>query len=155
MIIETTHVDFDELTTMASEQFSSRPALELLTLGTISSGIVLNIPSSTSYVPPTKNDWEILFQPITPSSTIIDQDAPSTSTSYTPTKAPSLVIPLGLEEADHDIKVAHMYNNPFVEFPILEHSFKESSTQAAIPNHVHSINQPPRTHQQLDQRSPD
>ncbi|GJW55462.1 retrovirus-related pol polyprotein from transposon TNT 1-94 [Tanacetum coccineum] len=38
------------------------PGPKLLTLGTISSGLVQNIPSSTPYVPPTKNDWEILFQ---------------------------------------------------------------------------------------------
>ncbi|GJZ22319.1 retrovirus-related pol polyprotein from transposon TNT 1-94 [Tanacetum coccineum] len=75
----------------------------------------------------------------TPSSTTIDQDAPLTSTSQTPPETPSPVIPLGVEEADHDIEVAHMDNNPFVEFP----SSEESSTQVVIPNHVRSINQPP------------
>ncbi|GKB38426.1 retrovirus-related pol polyprotein from transposon TNT 1-94 [Tanacetum coccineum] len=79
----------------------------------------------------------------TPSSTTIDQDAPSTSTSQTPPETPSLVIPLGVEEADHDIEVAHMDNNPSVEFPIPKPSSEESSTQVVIPNHVHSINQPP------------
>ncbi|GJX16271.1 retrovirus-related pol polyprotein from transposon TNT 1-94 [Tanacetum coccineum] len=79
----------------------------------------------------------------TPSSTTIDQDAPSTSTSQTPPETPSPVIPLDVEEADHDIEVAHMDNNPFIEFTIPEPSFKESSTQVVIPNHVHSINQPP------------
>ncbi|GKC48968.1 hypothetical protein Tco_1071713, partial [Tanacetum coccineum] len=49
---------------MASEQFSSGHGPKLLTLGTISSGLVQNIPSSTSYIPLTKNDWEILFQPM-------------------------------------------------------------------------------------------
>ncbi|GJS11079.1 retrovirus-related pol polyprotein from transposon TNT 1-94 [Tanacetum coccineum] len=48
-----------------------------------------------------------------------------------------------LVKADHDIEVAHMDNNPFVEFPIPEPSSEESSTQVVIPNHVHSINQPP------------
>ncbi|GKC40564.1 hypothetical protein Tco_1052948, partial [Tanacetum coccineum] len=118
MIIETIHVNFDELTTMASEQFSS--------------GLVPNIPSSTLYVPPTKNNLEILFQPMfdeylnpspsvdhqvpaipapehvaltgTPSSIIINQDAPYTSTSQTTPETPSLVIPLGVEEANHDIE---------------------------------------------------
>ncbi|GJS74782.1 hypothetical protein Tco_0707623 [Tanacetum coccineum] len=33
-----------------------------MTTGTISSGLVENPPSSTPYVPPTKNDWDILFQ---------------------------------------------------------------------------------------------
>ncbi|GJR96206.1 retrovirus-related pol polyprotein from transposon TNT 1-94 [Tanacetum coccineum] len=78
----------------------------------------------------------------TPSSTTTDQDAPAISTSQTTQKTPSPVIPLGIEEADHDIEVAHMDNNPFVEFPIPEPSSKESSTQVVIPNHVHSINQP-------------
>nr|GFA99691.1 retrovirus-related Pol polyprotein from transposon TNT 1-94 [Tanacetum cinerariifolium] len=56
MIIETIHVDFDELTVMASEQFSSGPEPKLITPGTISSGLVQNMSSSTPYVPPTKKD---------------------------------------------------------------------------------------------------
>ncbi|GJR26047.1 hypothetical protein Tco_1102279 [Tanacetum coccineum] len=52
------------LTTMASEQFSLGPGPKLMNHGTISSGLVQNITSSTSYVLPTKNDWEILFQPM-------------------------------------------------------------------------------------------
>ncbi|GKE11007.1 hypothetical protein Tco_1414558 [Tanacetum coccineum] len=79
----------------------------------------------------------------TPSSTTIDQDAPSTSTSQTNQETPSLVISLNVEEAN-DIEVAHMDNNPYVDFPIPEPSSKESSTQIVIPNNVHSINQPPR-----------
>ncbi|GJY80987.1 retrovirus-related pol polyprotein from transposon TNT 1-94 [Tanacetum coccineum] len=51
LIIETIHVDFDELTTMAYEQFNSGPGPQLLTLGTISSGLVPNPPSPTPYSP--------------------------------------------------------------------------------------------------------
>nr|GEV87480.1 hypothetical protein [Tanacetum cinerariifolium] len=79
----------------------------------------------------------------TPSSNTIDQDAPSTSTSRTTLETQSPIIPLSVEEADHDNEVAHMDNNPFVEFLIPEPSFEESSTQVVIPNHVHSIKQPP------------
>ncbi|GJY84473.1 retrovirus-related pol polyprotein from transposon TNT 1-94 [Tanacetum coccineum] len=129
MIIGTIHVDFDELTTMASEQFSSGPEPKLLTPGTISLGLAQNIPSSTPYVPPTKNDWEILKQPITPSSTTIDQDAPFTSTSQTTPEPPYPVIPLDVEEADHDIEVAQMDNSPCVDFTILELIYEESSFQ--------------------------
>ncbi|GJU75374.1 retrovirus-related pol polyprotein from transposon TNT 1-94 [Tanacetum coccineum] len=50
-----------------------------------------------------------------PSSTTIDQDAPSSSTSQTTQETPLPVIPLGVEEADHDIEVAHMDNNPKIE----------------------------------------
>ncbi|GKA18207.1 retrovirus-related pol polyprotein from transposon TNT 1-94 [Tanacetum coccineum] len=100
------------LTIMASEQFSSGPGPKLLTPGTISPGLVQNIPSSTS-------------------------------TSQTNQETPSPVIPLGVEEIDHDIEVAHMDNNPYVDFPILEPSSEKSSTQVVILNNVHSINQPP------------
>ncbi|GJV07256.1 hypothetical protein Tco_1344912, partial [Tanacetum coccineum] len=64
LITETIHVDFDELIAMASKQFSSGPGPQFLTPGTLSSGLVPNPPSSTPYVPPTKNDYDILFQPM-------------------------------------------------------------------------------------------
>ncbi|GJT60818.1 hypothetical protein Tco_1004351 [Tanacetum coccineum] len=101
----------NELITMASEQFSSGPGPQLLTPGIISSGLMPNPPSLTPYVPPTKKDWDILFQlmfdeyfsllpsvasliPVvvalvpadsiaSPSSTLVDQDAPSLTTLQT------------------------------------------------------------------------
>nr|GEW48199.1 ribonuclease H-like domain-containing protein [Tanacetum cinerariifolium] len=128
MIIETIHVDFDDLIAMAYEQFNSRPETKLLTPGTISLELVLNIPSSTPK----------------PSLTTIDQDAPSTSTSQTSHKTSFTVILLGVEEADHDIKVVHMDNNPSVEFIIPEPTSVESSTQAihiiiAFPAHMNMV----------------
>nr|GEV60894.1 hypothetical protein [Tanacetum cinerariifolium] len=63
-IIKTIHVDFDELTAMASEQSSSRPALHEMTHATISSGLVPNPTSSTPFVPPLRTDWDILLQPL-------------------------------------------------------------------------------------------
>nr|GEX47861.1 retrovirus-related Pol polyprotein from transposon TNT 1-94 [Tanacetum cinerariifolium] len=65
----------------------------------------------------------------TPSSTTIDQDALSTSTSQTTQETTTLVIPLGVDEADYDIEVSHIDNNPYVDFPIPKPSSKESSTQ--------------------------
>ncbi|GKA37474.1 retrovirus-related pol polyprotein from transposon TNT 1-94, partial [Tanacetum coccineum] len=118
MIIETIHVDFDELTTMDFEQFSSGPGPKLLTLRTINSGLVQNIPSSTLYVSPTKNDWEILFQPM-----------------FDEYLNPPPFIPLDDEEANHDIKVAHMDNSPCVDFTIPKPSSEESSSHVVIPNH--------------------
>nr|GEZ43959.1 retrovirus-related Pol polyprotein from transposon TNT 1-94 [Tanacetum cinerariifolium] len=55
-IVETIHVDFDELTAMASEQSSSGPALNEMTPATISSGLVQKSSSLTPYVPPSRND---------------------------------------------------------------------------------------------------
>nr|GEX59894.1 hypothetical protein [Tanacetum cinerariifolium] len=63
-IVETIHVDFDELTAMASEQSSSGPAINEMTPTTISSGLVPKPSSSTPYVPPSRNDWDFLFQPL-------------------------------------------------------------------------------------------
>ncbi|GKA40877.1 retrovirus-related pol polyprotein from transposon TNT 1-94 [Tanacetum coccineum] len=106
-IIEIIHVTFDELTTMASEQFSSGPRLHSLTPATSSSGLVSNPVSQQPCIPPIRDDWDRLFQPMfdeyfttlsidvspvqeaaapramvladSPVSTSIDQDPPSTN----------------------------------------------------------------------------
>nr|GEZ92432.1 retrovirus-related Pol polyprotein from transposon TNT 1-94 [Tanacetum cinerariifolium] len=49
---------------MASEQRSSGLALNEMTPGTISSGLVHTTSPSTSYVPPSRTDWHLLFQPM-------------------------------------------------------------------------------------------
>nr|GFB58551.1 hypothetical protein [Tanacetum cinerariifolium] len=148
-IIETIHVDFDELTAMASEQGSSGPALNEMTPGTISSGLVHTTSPSTSYVPPSRNDWDLLFQPMfdellnpppsgvnripediapivevippvnadligSPSSIMIEQDAPSTSISTTPTETQFSVIPQDAGDNNLDMEVAHMGSDPLV-----------------------------------------
>ncbi|GKB58155.1 retrovirus-related pol polyprotein from transposon TNT 1-94 [Tanacetum coccineum] len=63
-IIETCHVDFDELTAMASEYSSSEPALHEMTPATPSSGLVPNPPSTAPFVPPTRKEWDMVFQPV-------------------------------------------------------------------------------------------
>ncbi|GKA67670.1 integrase, catalytic region, zinc finger, CCHC-type containing protein [Tanacetum coccineum] len=63
-IIKTVHVDFDELTAMASEHSSSGPVLHEMTPVTISSGLVPNPLPSTLVVPPSRTDWDLLFQPL-------------------------------------------------------------------------------------------
>nr|GFB44107.1 reverse transcriptase [Tanacetum cinerariifolium] len=47
---------------MASEQRSSGLALIEMTTETISSGLVQTSSPSTSYVPPLRNNWDLLFQ---------------------------------------------------------------------------------------------
>ncbi|GJT95354.1 integrase, catalytic region, zinc finger, CCHC-type containing protein [Tanacetum coccineum] len=104
-IMETIHVQFDELTEqMALVQLSTGPNSTFLTPGQISLGLVPNPVPVVPYVPPINKELEILFQPMfdeyreptrverpvspaptvsvsvtsasTPSSTTIDQDAP-------------------------------------------------------------------------------
>nr|GFD60003.1 hypothetical protein [Tanacetum cinerariifolium] len=47
-----------------------------------------------------------------PSSTTVDQDAPSASKAHTTAETQSLVIPQDVEEDNLDIEVAHMGNDP-------------------------------------------
>ncbi|GJR56806.1 retrovirus-related pol polyprotein from transposon TNT 1-94 [Tanacetum coccineum] len=79
-----------------------------------------------------------------PSSTTIDQDAPSISTSQTPQETQSPVIPSGVEEHFHDTKVAHLNNDPFFGVPILEPNPGESFSRDVIPTNVLLVNQPPK-----------
>ncbi|GJW39478.1 retrovirus-related pol polyprotein from transposon TNT 1-94 [Tanacetum coccineum] len=138
--METIHVEFDELKVMAFEQFGSGPELQLMTTRKISSRLVQNLPSITPYVPPTKNDWDFLFQPMfneyfnpppnvvclvptaaaprpadptgSPSSTSINQDAPSAT---------------------------QLIDDPFLDILTFEPSSRESSstTQQANPPFEH------------------
>ncbi|GJV46340.1 retrovirus-related pol polyprotein from transposon TNT 1-94 [Tanacetum coccineum] len=134
LIIEIIYVDFDELTTMASEQFSSGPGPQLMTLGTISSGLVPNPPSPTSVASlvPTVFAPDHDDSTGTPFSTHIDQDAPSLSTPQTPQESQSLVIPFVLKTVP-DIEVAHLDNDPFFGVPIPEPNARESSLSDVIP----------------------
>nr|GEV48776.1 retrovirus-related Pol polyprotein from transposon TNT 1-94 [Tanacetum cinerariifolium] len=59
-IVETIHVDFDELTAMASEQSSSGPTLNEMTPATINLGLVQKSSSSTPYTTPETQSSVIL-----------------------------------------------------------------------------------------------
>nr|GEW36270.1 hypothetical protein [Tanacetum cinerariifolium] len=171
-IIETIHVDFVELMTMAYEQRSSRPTLHDMTPTTISSGLVPKPTSSKPFVQPSRNDWVFLFQllfdelltpppsvdpptpaviaPIakviapvpaestgSPSSTTVDQDAPSLSKSQTTHETQPPIIPQDVEEDNHDIEVAHMGNDPLFGMPIPEVASDQSSSTDSIHIVVH------------------
>ncbi|GJQ96538.1 retrovirus-related pol polyprotein from transposon TNT 1-94 [Tanacetum coccineum] len=145
-IIETIHVDFDELTAMASEHSSSGPTLHEMTPATISSGLVPNPPPST-LVDCLASE---VIAPITevvapepavstgsPSSTTVDQDAPSPSNSQTTPETQSPIIPNDVEEDNHDLDVAHMNNDPFFGIPIPKNDSKAYSSDV-IPTVVHT-----------------
>nr|GFA54504.1 integrase, catalytic region, zinc finger, CCHC-type, peptidase aspartic, catalytic [Tanacetum cinerariifolium] len=120
IISETIHVTFNELTTMAFEQFSSGPELHVMTSATPSTGLVSNLVSQQPCIPQNKDDWDRLFQPMfdeyfnppiivvssvqetvaprakvladSPVSISISQDAPSTSIPSSQAKEHSLII---------------------------------------------------------------
>nr|GFC32048.1 putative Gag-Pol polyprotein [Tanacetum cinerariifolium] len=122
--------------------------------------------SSTSLVPPSRNDWDLLFQPMfdellnpppsvdyqaaeviahiakvipqvdadstsSPSSTTVDQDAPSPSKSLTPTEIQSSVILQDVGNDNLDMEVAHMGNDPLLDVPIPEVTSEQSSSTAS------------------------
>ncbi|GJZ46168.1 retrovirus-related pol polyprotein from transposon TNT 1-94 [Tanacetum coccineum] len=104
-IFETIHVDFDELTAMASEQSNLEPVLHEMTPTTPISGFVPNPSPSAPFIPPSRHEWDLVFQLVfdefftalasvafpvpvvealahvestgSPFSTSVDQDAPS------------------------------------------------------------------------------
>nr|GEV27342.1 retrovirus-related Pol polyprotein from transposon TNT 1-94 [Tanacetum cinerariifolium] len=62
-IMETIHIDFEEMIAMASKQSSLGPTLHEMTPETISLVLVQHPPFTTPCVRPTKNYWDLLFQP--------------------------------------------------------------------------------------------
>ncbi|GJY87511.1 retrovirus-related pol polyprotein from transposon TNT 1-94 [Tanacetum coccineum] len=79
-----------------------------------------------------------------PSSTTVDQDAPSPSNSQTLPETQSPVISIDVKEENHDLDVAHINNDPFFGILILENDFESSSSdvihtvvQTAAPNAEH------------------
>ncbi|GKA61465.1 retrovirus-related pol polyprotein from transposon TNT 1-94 [Tanacetum coccineum] len=142
------NLEFDELTTMASEHRSSGPALHEMTLATISLGLVPNPPPSTLFVPPSRNDWDILFQPLfdellNPSS-CVGHPAPEVIAPIAEVVAPEPVVPTDSPSSttvDQDApspNVAHMNNNPFFGIPIIENNSKASSSSDVIPTIMHT-----------------
>nr|GFB93829.1 retrovirus-related Pol polyprotein from transposon TNT 1-94 [Tanacetum cinerariifolium] len=132
--------------------------------GTISSGLVHTTSPSTSYVPPSRNDWDLLVQPMfdellnpppsgvnqapeaiapivevippvkadltdSPSFTMVEQDAPSTSNSTTPTETQSSVIPPDVGDDNLDMEVAHLGSDPLEEL----HEFERLEVWELVP----------------------
>nr|GEV56411.1 hypothetical protein [Tanacetum cinerariifolium] len=141
--------------------------LHEMTPATISSGLVPKPTSSTLFVPPSRNKWDLLFQPMfdellaptpsvdpsapeviaplaevippehaestgSPSSTIVDKDAPSPSKSQTTPETQPPVNPHDVEEGNHDTEVAHMGNDSLFGMPIPEVASDQSSSMDSI-----------------------
>ncbi|GKF44420.1 hypothetical protein Tco_0130972, partial [Tanacetum coccineum] len=159
---------------MVSEHSSSRPALHDMTHVTISSGLVPNPPPSTPFIPPSRSDWDLLFQPMfdeslnpppyvdlqepeviapipkvvtpehavltgSPSSTTVNQDAPSPSNSHTTQETQTPIISHNveednhdIEEDNHDIEVAYMGNDLYFGISIPEVASDQSLSSDVI-----------------------
>nr|GEV18872.1 hypothetical protein [Tanacetum cinerariifolium] len=149
-IIETIHVDFNELTAMAFEHSSSGPTLHEMTPVTISSGLV---PNSTSSTPVDHPALEVIAQIAkvvtpesgastgSPSSKTVNQDAPSPSNSQRTQKPQSSIIPNNVEDDNHDLDVAHINDDPFFGILIPEVLSDQSSSTDIIHTIVHPDHQ--------------
>nr|GEZ99941.1 hypothetical protein [Tanacetum cinerariifolium] len=82
-IIETMNVTFDEISAMAFEQNSSRPGLQSMTSGQISSELDLTYaPSTITPQRPSERDLDILFEPL--HNEYLDSTSIPTNSSNTP-----------------------------------------------------------------------
>ncbi|GJU62728.1 integrase, catalytic region, zinc finger, CCHC-type containing protein [Tanacetum coccineum] len=130
------------------------PGLHFMNPATSSSGLVPNPVSQQPCIPPARDDWDRLFQPMfdeyftpsslasspvqevvapramvladSPVSTSIDQDAPSLSTPSTPEQEQSLNISQGFEESP---KTLVFHDDPLNESP-----HEESTSQGSSSN---------------------
>ncbi|GKC12075.1 retrovirus-related pol polyprotein from transposon TNT 1-94, partial [Tanacetum coccineum] len=67
-----------------------------------------------------------------PSSTTVNQDAPSPSNSHTTQETQTSIISHNVEEDNHDIKVTHMGNDPYFGIQIPEVASDQSSSSDVI-----------------------
>nr|GEV99591.1 hypothetical protein [Tanacetum cinerariifolium] len=162
-------------TISVEDMMNTGPAPTFMMPGQISSGLIPNRVPAAPYVPPTNKDLEILFQPMfdeyieppriersfsptlavlflvdsasTPSSTTIDQDAPSLSHSPSSSTIQSLNSHKGVTAGSTTIAnnpFAPIDNDPFVNMFAPEHTSEASSsgdvsfaesTHVTQPNH--------------------
>nr|GEY94512.1 integrase, catalytic region, zinc finger, CCHC-type, peptidase aspartic, catalytic [Tanacetum cinerariifolium] len=140
---------------MASEHNSLELTLHEMTPATISLGLVPNPPSSTPVYLPALEVIALITEVVapvltaltsSPSSTTIDQDAPSPSNSQTPSKTQSPIISNDVKEENHDLAIVHMNNDPFFGFeespkaltfcddPLHESLYEDSTSQGSSSN---------------------
>nr|GFA60724.1 hypothetical protein [Tanacetum cinerariifolium] len=148
-IVETIQVDFDELTAIASEHRSSRPSLNEMTPGTISSGLVPTSSPSTSYVPPSRNDWDLMFQPmfdalLNPPPSVVNQTAEAIAPIaevIPPGYVDSTDSPSSTTVVQDAPSTTHMGNDPLFGVPIPEVTSVQSTTPAS-PQAIMQTNHP-------------
>ncbi|GJT87559.1 integrase, catalytic region, zinc finger, CCHC-type containing protein [Tanacetum coccineum] len=131
-------IDLDELTEMASKQSSLEPALHETTPATPIFDEFFSPPASLASLVPAVEAPAPVESTGTPSSTTVDQDAPSPSTSQTTQQSLSQEIPLCAEEESHDLEVAHMNNDYYFCILIPYIVSEESSSIDVIRTNVQS-----------------
>ncbi|GJU87308.1 copia protein [Tanacetum coccineum] len=132
---------------MASEHSSLEPALHEMTPATISSGLVPNPPPSTPFVPPSRTDWDLLFQPLfdellnPPSS--VDHPAPKVIAPIVEVVAPEPAASTGspsLTTIDQDAPSAsNSQTSPKTQSPVISNDVEEENHDLDV---THTKNDP-------------
>nr|GEX04770.1 retrovirus-related Pol polyprotein from transposon TNT 1-94 [Tanacetum cinerariifolium] len=138
-IMETMNVSFDELSAMAFEQRSSKPGLQSMTSGQISSGLDLTYaPSTIIMQQPTEGELDLLFEAMY-DDYIGDITPISTNSSSLATN-----IPITSQDVDELNPNAMVDGNTFVN-PFANSSTSataSSSSQNVDPSNMHMFYQP-------------
>nr|GFC44804.1 hypothetical protein [Tanacetum cinerariifolium] len=117
----------------------SGPALNEMTPGTISSRFVPTTSPSTSYVPPSRNDWDLLFQPmfdelLNPPPSVVNQ-VPEAITPIVevipPVNVESTSSPSSTTVEQDAPSTKHMRSDPLFGIPIPEVNSEQCTTPAS------------------------
>nr|GFA85457.1 retrovirus-related Pol polyprotein from transposon TNT 1-94 [Tanacetum cinerariifolium] len=126
-IIKTIHVIFDELTVMVSEQLGLGLELQSMTPSTSGLGFISNLILQQPCNPPSRDDWDLLFQPM------FDEyfNNPTTDISLIPVVA----APRAVNLADSSVSTSIDQDAPLISipstqdqehYPIISQCFEES-----------------------------
>nr|GEZ81228.1 hypothetical protein [Tanacetum cinerariifolium] len=134
-IMETMNVSFDELLAMAFEQRSSKPRLQCMTSGQISSGLDLTYaPSTITKQQPSEGELDLLFE-------ALYNDYFGGQPSANAENVPPAQEPQDVDELNSNAMVdGNMFVNPFAN-PSTS-ATESSSLQNVDPSNIHTFYQP-------------
>nr|GEZ89491.1 hypothetical protein [Tanacetum cinerariifolium] len=167
-IMETMNVSFDELSVMAFEQRSSKPELNSMTSGQISSGLDLTYaPSTITTQQPSEGELDLLFeamyddyiygQPLATARTVPPAQEPQVRQSSTASTTSADTAPIPTNSSSHATNIPitsqdvdELNPNAMVDGNMFVNLFANSSTSAAAsssqknvdPSNMHTFYQP-------------
>nr|GFC12939.1 hypothetical protein [Tanacetum cinerariifolium] len=167
-IMETTNVSFDELSTMAFEQHSSKPRLQCMTFRQINSGLDLTYaPSTIMTQQPTKGELDLLFEAMyddyfggQPSATVenvLPAQEPQVCQTSTASTSSANNVPIPTNSSSHATNIlitsqdvdklnsnamvdGNTFVNPFATSA--SNAAETSSSQNVDPSNMHTFYQP-------------
>nr|GEW92522.1 retrovirus-related Pol polyprotein from transposon TNT 1-94 [Tanacetum cinerariifolium] len=150
-IMETINVSFDELSTMAFEQRSSKPRLQSMTSGHISSGLDLTYaPSTITTQQPSEGELDLLFEAMY--DDYFGGQPSATGRSVSPVQEPQVlqtsmasttiadIAPIPTNSSPHAMVDGNTFVNPFSKSSTSVAA--SSSSQNVDPSNMHTFYQP-------------